>query len=314
MLGRTASNLYWLCRYMERAENMARLMDVGYRMSLTPGLDSSHRDQWESTLQAAGVAEPFFARNETANLNAIRDFMLFDESNPSSVLSCIASARSNARSVRTAITTEMWESINETWLEFTQKRRKAVLANDLPALFDWIKRNTARFRGAMLNTILRNDGFSFCQLGVFAERADNTARILDVKYFVLLPSFDLVGSEVDLRQWSMILRAASAHRSYRHFYRDRFKASNIADFLILRREMPRSLSHCYHLITQTLGDLESFYGNRYQCHDAASRVHAKLQGTDMDTIFRQGLHEFLSDFIASNNTVDVAIAEAYNFN
>ncbi len=314
MLGRAASSLYWMCRYMERAENIARLLDVGTRMSLTPGLDGTHRDQWESTLQAAGMAQAFYARKQQATLTAVRDYMLFDPANASSVLSCIVQARSNARSVRTSITTEMWESLNETFTEFSQIRPSSISANDLPALLDRIKRDTARFRGAMLNTILRDDGYAFCQLGVFTERADNTARILDVKYYVLLPSSDLVGSDVDLQQWSMILRAASAHRSYRHVYRDRYKAWNIADFLILRREMPRSLAHCYQWINRSLDQLESMYGTRYECHDQAKSIQAGLASGSMDLIFRQGLHEFLGDFILSNNALGVLVAESYNFN
>ncbi len=314
MLGRAASSLYWMCRYMERAENIARLLDVGTRMSLTPGLDGAHRDQWESTLQAAGMAQAFYAKKQQATLSAVRDYMLFDPANPSSVLSCIVQARSNARSVRTSITTEMWESLNETFTEFSQIRPASINANDLPALLDHIKRDTARFRGAMLNTILRDDGYAFCQLGVFTERADNTARILDVKYYVLLPSSDLVGSDVDLQQWSMILRAASAHRSYRHVYRDRYKASNIADFLILRREMPRSMAHCYQWINTSLDQLEAMYGTSYACHKQARAIQAGLAGGSMDQIFRQGLHEFLGDFILSNNALGALVAQSYNFN
>lgn len=314
MLGRTASSLYWMCRYVERAENIARLLDVGTRMSLTPGLDSGHREQWDSTLQAAGMAEAFHALKQPTSLSAVRDFMLFDDQNPSSVLSCIAAARSNARSVRTAITTEMWESINETWLQFSQILPSSVLANDLPTMLDAIKRDTARFRGAMLNTKLRDDGYSFCQLGVFNERADNTARILDVKYYVLLPSSDLIGSEVDLKQWAMILRAVSAHRSYRHVYRDRYKAWNITEFLILRREMPRSLAHCYQWINATLDQLETFYGNRNACHHQARAIQASLAEGSMDAIFRKGLHEFLSEFILANESLGASIANSYNFN
>lgn len=313
MLGRTASSLYWLCRYMERAENMARLLDVGYRMSLEPAQSEDPREQWESTLRAAATANLFFERNEQASLTGVRDFMLFDDANPSSVRTCLKSARSNARSVRTAITTEMWESINGTWLEFSRIRPSSVSSNDLPALLDWIKKNTAQFRGAMLNTILRDDGYSFCQLGTFNERADNTARILDVKYYVLLPRTDLVGSDLDNRQWSMILRAASAHRSYRHVYRDRHKAWNIADFLILRHEMPRSLAHCYNWIDTTLRDLERIYGARYECHEIGQGIYDELKNGDMDVIFQTGLHEFLSGFIANNNALGGTIAENYNF-
>ncbi|MEZ5872720.1 MAG: alpha-E domain-containing protein [Nitratireductor sp.] len=313
MLGRTASNLFWLSRYMERAENMARLLDVGYRMSLTPGLDTGHREQWDSTLQAAALSEAFHQMHEEALMPKVRDFMLFDENNPSSVRNCLLAARSNARSERTAITTEMWESINGTWLEFSQFKPSSVTVDELPRLLDWIKNNTAQFRGAMLNTKLRDDGFSFLQLGVFNERADNTARILDVKYYVLLPRSELVGSDVDMQQWMMILRAASAHRSYRHVYRDTYKAWNIADFLILRKEMPRSLSHCYSWINTTMDDLEDYYGIRLECHDHAKSTHLQLRNAKMDVIFQTGLHEFLSDFIQQNNNLGASIAESYNF-
>lgn len=314
MLGRTAANLFWLARYMERAENIARLLDVGYRVSLTPGLGEGHREQWDSTLRAAGVADLFYQRHETASLEAIRDFLLFDPSNDSSVYQCLATARNNARAVRAAITTEMWEALNATWLNYSQLKPSRIAANDLPALLDRIKRDTAQFRGAMLNTILRNDGYCFCQLGTFIERADETARILDVKYYVLLPRAELVGSELDLQQWGMILRAASAHRSYRHVYRDRYKARNIAEFLILRREMPRSLAHCYGWIAETLTDLERFYGARYDCHDMAEAINAGLRDSDMEAIFAEGLHEFLGAFIVKNNALGAELARTYNFN
>ncbi len=313
MLGRTASNLYWLCRYMERAENMARLLDVGYRMSLEPGFDDGEHDQWDSTLQAAATASLFFDKHEKASLEEVRDFMLFDTTNPSSVATCLTQARSNARAVRTAITTEMWESINATWLEFSRVRPSSISTNDLPAFLDWIKQNTAQFRGTMLNTILRNEGYCFCQLGTFNERADNTARILDVKYYVLLPRSEFVGSDLDNRQWSMILRAASGHRSYRHVYRDRYKAWNIADFLILRKEMPRSLAHSYDWIDSTLDRLDEIYGKRYPCHDMGKRMFEELKNGDMEVIFQKGLHEFLSGFIADNNALGGSIAESYNF-
>ncbi|MFZ1814270.1 MAG: alpha-E domain-containing protein [Rhizobiaceae bacterium] len=313
MLGRTASSLYWMSRYMERAENMARLLDVGYRMSLTPGLDKGHREQWESTLRAGALHDSFFERHETASIAQVRNFMLFDEENSSSVRNCLLAARSNARAVRTAITTEMWESINGTWLEFCKVKPSALAADELPRLLDWIKKNTAQFRGAALNTILRDDGYSFLQLGVFNERADNTARILDVKYYVLLPRSDLVGSDVDMQQWMMILRAASAHRSYRHVYRDRFKAWNIADFLILRHEMPRSLAHCYKWINATMSDLEARYGERYPSHEQAIAIYDLLRSGNMDSVFQQGLHEFLGSFIQQNNRLGSQIAEDFNF-
>ncbi len=313
MLGRTAASLYWMNRYMERAENMARLLDVGYRMALTPGLDKGHRDQWESTLAAAAVLDAFTARHDKVSMANVRDFLLFDGKNPSSVRSCLEAARSNARSVRTAITTEMWESINGTWNDFIQVEPKSISLNDLPGFLDWIKKNTAQFRGAMLNTILRDDGYCYAQLGTFNERADNTARILDMKYFVLLPRADLVGSDVDVQQWMMILRAASAHRSYRHVYRDRYRAWNIAEFLMLRREMPRSLAHCYLWMSRTLDELGELYGKRYACHDRVGEIHGKLTKATMDEIFQGGLHEFLTAFLADNGRLGAEISQSYNF-
>ena len=188
------------------------------------------------------------------------NFMLFDADNPSSVYSCLATARRNARAQRTALTREMWESLNGAWLEFSAIDADALAPNALPPLLDWIKERSALFRGALLNTILRNDTFYFSQLGTFLERADNTARILDVKYYVLLPHNEMVGGEIDSVQWAAILRSVSAHRSYRWVYKDSYKPWRIADYLILNRQMPRSLRSCYEEILLALVELGHFYG------------------------------------------------------
>jgi uncharacterized alpha-E superfamily protein len=313
MLGRNAANLFWMSRYVERAENIARLLDVGYRMSLTERGEDGASDHLLSMLRAAEMEEGFFEKHEEADVASVANFMLFDTDNPSSVKSCLLNSRTNARSVRTAITTDMWESLNSTWLEFSQIQPRQVLGNRLPGFLQWIKQSSNQFRGALLGTALRNDGFAFAQTGTFIERADNTARILDVKYYVLLPRSSMVGGEVDIQQWTMILRAASAHRSYRHVYHERYRARNIGDFLIFRKEMPRSLAFCVTSVTSMLGMIEQLYGEPSSCHDEAIKLAQVLTTGTMDAVFEDGLHEYLDRFITANNQLTVAISDSYNF-
>ena len=313
MLGRTAQNLYWLSRYVERVENMARLLEVGYRMSLTSRREGGASEHLMSMMQAAEVDEDFAKKDRPADVDTVAHFMMFDPDNPSSVYSCLLAARTNARSVRTALTGDMWESINGAWLEFSQIKPRDVRGAKLLGLLEWVKHISHQFRGALLGTILRDDGFAFLQAGNFVERADNTARILDMKYYVLLPRAKMVGGDLDIQQWTLILRAASAHRSYRHVYHDRYKAHNIADFLILRPEMPRSLIFCARFIEQNVETLGAFYGKQPACNEAAAQLLAMVENTTMDTIFAHGLHEFLTEFISRNNAVSNSLSESYNF-
>ncbi|MEO6395990.1 MAG: alpha-E domain-containing protein [Devosia sp.] len=313
MLGRTAQNLFWLSRYVERAENMARLLEVGYRMSLTSRREGGASEHLISMMQAAEVEEEFAKKHKVADVASVSQYMLFDETNPSSVRACLLAARTNARSVRTALTTDMWESLNAAWLEFAAVDPREISGSRLIELLQWVKQVSHRYRGALLSTFLRDDGYAFSQIGNFVERADNTARILDMKYYVLLPRTDLIGGDVDIQQWTLILRAASAHRSYRHVYHDRYKAWNIADYLILRPEMPRSLIFCVGWIDRTLDMLSGIYGAHSKGHDAAAETTAMLEGNDMDRIFAYGLHEFLTEFIAKNSKVTEALTESYNF-
>lgn len=313
MLGRTAQNLFWLSRYVERAENMARLLEVGYRMSLTARREGGSSEHLISMLKAAEMDEAFATRHKQADLDTVAHFMMFDPANPSSVYACLMAARTNARSVRTAITTDMWETLNAAWLEFSQVKPRDVRGAKLLELLEWVRHLSHEFRGALLGTILRDDGYAFSQVGSFVERADNTARILDMKYYVLLPRAKMVGGDLDIQQWTLILRAASAHRSYRHVYHDRYKATNIADFLMLRPEMPRSLIFCAKMIEETLDTLSGLYGKTCECHAAAKQMSAMVSGTTMDKVFAKGLHEFLTEFIARNNRVAETLSESYNF-
>lgn len=313
MLGRTAANLFWLSRYIERAENVARLLEVGYRMSLTAHREGGASEHLMSMMQAAEVDEAFNAKHDQADVESVAEFMLFDPDNSSSVRSCLLAARTNARSVRTALTTDTWEAINTAWLEFSAIKPRDVVGAKLPGLLQWIRQASSQYRGALQGTMLRDDGFAFSQAGLYVERADNTARILDMKYYVLLPRADLVGGDLDVQQWTLILRAASAHRSYRHVYHDRYRAWNIADYLILRPEMPRSLIFCTMWLNSILDMLTAHYGERTKVHEAAEGLHAMLKGNDMDKIFAHGLHEFLTEFINRNNAVTDVMSDSYNF-
>ena len=313
MLGRTANDLFWLSRYVERAENMARLAEVGYRLVLLPREGEEYHDEWRLTLRSAGCADGYFAKYETPSTRSVIDYLLFDPENPSSVHSCLATARHNARAQRTALTREMWESLNGAWLEYSRIRPDSVTSNELPGILDFVKERSAQFRGSLLNTILRNDTFFFSQLGTFLERADNTARILEVKYYVLLPQIEMVGSKVDSVQWGSILRSVSAHRSYRWVYKENYKPWRVAEYLILNKQMPRSLRSSYCEIRSALDELAKLYGGRHACHATADQIGRQLREGSINEIFQSGLHEFLVDFIQTNNRLGTEISSAYHF-
>jgi uncharacterized alpha-E superfamily protein len=314
MLGRTASSLFWMSRYMERAENMARLLEVGHRISLMPGAIEGHRDEWRSTLMSAACAQGYDAMHNEIGASQVVDYLVFDDSNPSSIKSAIRTARNNCRAVRTALTRDVWESINATWNELVDVKPIDLSADRLPLFLEWVKQRSMAFRGAVLGTMLRNENYYFCQLGNFIERADNTARILDVKYFILLPKPSDVGSEVDTQQWAQILRSVSAHRAYRWFYHDsHYRPWLVAEFLILREEMPRSLVFSYQWINTALGGLGNLHGKRYPCHDMVAQSLAKLRAGKMEDIFQSGLHEYIGAFVADNRALSASIAQTYHF-
>lgn len=313
MLGRTAASLYWMSRQIERAENMSRLAEAGFRISLTPDTGDNHAEEWRSTLIAAGALDRFVGKHGVDCFDEAVNFILFDEDNPSSVKACLRAARTNARVVRTKITRDMWEALNGTWLSFDAIRPADISAARLPEVLDWIRERTSLFRGSLLGTILRDDTYYFSQLGAFLERADNTARILDVKYFILLPSNQAIGGDIDTYQWETILRSVSAHRSYRHVFHDNYRAWNVADFLILRPEMPRSLRFCYDWLEDTIDGLSGHYGARLDSAELIGETRTMLRNAELDSIFKTGLHEFLTTFVSRNNRLNVTLSRDYNF-
>src|SRR5438552_17576393 len=311
MLSRTADNMYWLARYVERAEYLARIVEATQRLSAVPTSVGTTTNEWESAVATAGCAAAFFSAHKEANEQTVTDFLAFSPDNPSSIRSCFEVARANARSVRTALTMEMWDAINGTWLEL-QKLGSAPPSREQFANFlRWVQESSLRFDGSAYRTMLRNDSYWFSRLGVFIERADNTARILDVKYHLLLPAQEHVGGPLDYFQWATMLRSVSALTAYHWVYRESLKPWLIADLLILNDQMPRSLASCYENLARNLDQIARAYGRQGPAQRQARAVRARLENSRMDEIFQSGLHEFISGFVADNNRLGATIAQQY---
>ena len=311
MLGRTAAGLFWMARYMERAENTARLVEAGFRMALTRA--EAGEEEWGSVITAAGCRDAYLEKHETIRADKVIDFVLRDRSNPVSVMATLHTARENARMTRTALTREMWESINDFWITTKEALRRAPSEADLPEVLNLIRQQGAQVRGTTAGTMLRNDIYNFIFLGVMIERADSTARILDAKYYVLLPSSASIGSSLDNVQWEMILRSASAERAFHWLNGGKITPMAIADFLIFDARFPRSLAYCYDTISLQLEGLFSQYGQRMPSHDLAEALEARLTATSIKDVFRDGLHEFLTDFMGRNGALSYQIVQDYRF-
>lgn len=313
VLSRSADHLYWMSRYVERAENIARILDVSDRMGLMPmpeGADGrSDGNEWEAVLQITGDIAGFRTRFPEPTVANIIRFMTLDPENPSSIYSVIQAARENARAERVGITTEMWEALNSTWLEISALTPTRLATRGYRNFFDWIKERSHLFRGASVATMLRDERYHFLRLGTFLERADNTARILDVKYHILLPELSDVGSAIDYFQWGALLRSVSAYRNYHHAYKQVITPANVADLLIFNDQFPRSLHACLNDTTELLGEIGGARGR--EAARQAGEMHAMLHYGKIETVFQQGLHEFLSDFIERNNRLSGEIQSAY---
>ena len=311
MLGKTAGGLFWMFRYLERSENIARLIEAGFRIALTRA--DGDDDEWASVLQTAAVADLYFQKHDQIEAAKAIDFMLRDMTNPSSVMSAIAQARQNARLVRTAITREVWEAVNDTYMILKGALTRPVSARDLPEVLALIRQQSALVRGAMHGTMLRNDIFDFCRLGTFLERADNTARILDVKYYVLLPSISQIGSSLDNVQWETILRSVAGMRAYRWITQGETSPMGIADFLVFDTRMPRSLAFSASKIATNLTYLEHAYGQRLPSHDQIDVISARLTHGSIERVFEDGLHEFITDFLTDIARLGQQIETDYRF-
>ena len=313
MLSRTAEGLFWIARNLERAETYARLLQVGYRMSMTPSPAGGYESEWSSVLAATGNADEFSRHYDEVNERNVENFLSFDARNPSSIKNCIASARNNARANRVAVTTEVWEALNHAYLEFRELEKDQNALKKIPDLVDWVKRQSATIRGSFLNTQLLIDSSDFFNLGYYLERADNTARLLDVKYFVLLPTIHMVGGSVDSYQWMTLLRAVSAVRAFHWTYGGDHSPERIAHFLILNPACPRSLFHCCDRMEYHFSRLAKLYGTSNPAHYLLAERLERFYEADIRDIIKQGLHEFLSKFIADMGKLNNQIAESYLF-
>jgi uncharacterized alpha-E superfamily protein len=313
MLSRTAGNLFWMGRYLERADFSARLIEATQRLAALPSSYGGASNAWETALAAACQIDAFAETGLAIDEHEVTEFLTLNAGNSSSIRSCLESARSNARAVRTALTEEGWEAINTAWLEVSRYGTHLSSRDTLAQLIEYVKHAIAAFDGANHRTMLRGDAFWFTNLGAAIERADNSARLLDVKYHLLLPRDEPVGGSLDYFQWTTILRTVSAMTAYRWVYNDSVKPWLVADLLILNRQIPRSLAACYDDILRHLDLLASHTGRRGPAHRLASAGHGKLAGGNIDAIFGEGLHEFLTRFIADNNKLGEAIAEQYLF-
>lgn len=309
MLSRTADNLFWMARHIERAENTARALDVAHRSSLLPlDIEGTEAYLWYAILNITGCAASYEAKYGLARADSVTHFMAFDPDNPSSIYSCLKSARENARSVRGAITSEMWEVINATWLELNRLSQK-MAPEKQSDFFDWVKDRSHLFRGVTMGTIIKDIALSFIRLGTFLERADNTARLLDVKYHILLSSSHDVGGAADYYQWGSLLKSVSAFEAYRKIYRHVISPQKVAEMLILRDDMPRSLHACMNEVEAALIDINGTSG--HEARRRAGEQHAALHFGRIDDVFEQGLHEYLTEFLANIHGLGQEIRNAY---
>lgn len=306
MLSRTASSLYWIGRYMERAEFTTRLIEATIRLAALGG--HAHVEQaWLSALSVVGAPPIDTGRDGYG----ARRFLSLSPDNAASVKSCLALARDNARAARTALTREVWEAINRAWLMIQSRSSPGGVQQTLN-LVEELKAETRGFEGALAR-MLRSEGYWFMRLGSMIERGDATARLLDVKYYLLLPEGQEVGGKLDRDQWTTILQIVSAKTAYRHLYREALKPWLVADMLIFRRELPRSLAWTAEQTVDLLGEFGGRSGRQGPADRLARQRLARLDEADVSTIFRNGLHQWLQAYVRENNSLGDAIAAQFRF-
>lgn len=312
MLSRTAADLYWMSRYLERAENLARMLEVSYSLSLMPQAGRSDGlDELAMSLLSSGTLDSYLERHKQLDAERMLHFFALDEENPASIYNCLRAARGNAHAVRGRITADMWENLNATWLEMRSIAAGGLARHGISHFCDWVKQRSHLFRGATSGTIMRNDAYRFIRLGTFVERADNTLRLLDARYEMFGEESEEV-SDLSARgyyQWSALLRALSSFEAYTEIYRDAPGARQVAELLLLRADVPRSLRACSEEIDQILASLPGLNGRPAQ--RLAAEMDARLRFTAIDEILEEGLHAWLTDFIPLVRQLGDAIYSSY---
>jgi uncharacterized alpha-E superfamily protein len=314
MLSRTADHLFWMARYMERAENTARMLDINYQTSLLPQSADMTEQGWRGLLSISELTGVYFEKHEQVSDRDVMDFMVRDAGNLSSIYCCLRAARENARAVRGALTTEVWETQNQTWLEFNRLLADGAFERDPGELFEWVKFRSHLSRGVTVGTMLMDEALHFLRIGTFLERADNTARLLDVKFHALAGDYFGAGNvkesqEVDFYHWSAILRSVSGFEIYRKVYRNVIRPERVAELLILRPDMPRSLAAC---VNEMVHNLE-LVANQQSAETLrkAGRLRADLRYGRIDEILATGLHAYLTQFLERVGDVGVRISRDF---
>jgi uncharacterized alpha-E superfamily protein len=309
MLSRVANSIYWLNRYVERAENIARFVDVNLNLLLDSPLGVAQ--QWEPLILTTGDLPLFQERYGKATAENVIRFLAFDQAYANSIIACLYAARENARSVREIISSEMWEHLNAVY--FMVKEAGQAEPSDLSAFFHEIKMASHLFVGITNATMTHNEAWNFGQIGRLLERADKTTRILDVKYFILLPSVKDVGTTLDQLQWMALLKSASAYEMYRKRGSHRLTPDDIAAFLVLDREFPRSIRFCILQAEQSLhqitGTPPGTWSNAVE--RAMGRLRSDLDYTSLDEMMQIGLHEFLDQLQRRMNDVGEKISHTF---
>ncbi|MBR0564610.1 alpha-E domain-containing protein [Azoarcus sp. L1K30] len=290
MLSRTADHLYWMARYMERAENIARMLDVNHRMSMMPQSQIQEDQAWGATLRIMGLEGAFHERFADITPDNVLEFMIFDDTNPSSIRNCLRAARENGHAVRGTLTSELWETTNATWLRMRDFSREQFFDVGAGEFFEWVKYRSHLSRGVTIGTMLQDESLRFIRIGTFLERADNTARILDVKYQILLPAGEAEGGAADYYQWSALLRSVSAFEVYRKVYRDLITPARVAELLLLRADMPRSLARCMKEVYANLQGVSN--AQSAETERQAGELEAQLRFGRIEDIVRGGLHSY----------------------
>jgi uncharacterized alpha-E superfamily protein len=315
MLSRTADHLFWMARYMERAENTARMLDVNYQMSMLPQSAEEAMQGWRSVLGISELTDSFSQRYPEVTARNVMDFMVRDADNPSSIVSCVQAARENARAVRGTLTTEVWETQNQTWLEFTRLLAGNAFHRDPSTLFEWVKFRSHLSRGVTLGTMLQDEALHFLRMGTFLERADNTARLLDVKFQSLAGDYFGAGAsqgetqEIDFYHWSAVLRSVSGFEVYRKVYRNVIRPDKVAELLILRPDMPRSLAACMNEVVANLTQVANAQSS--ETLRRAGRLASDLKYGRIDEILSTGLHAYLTHFLDRVGDLGVGISRDF---
>ena len=312
MLGRTANGLFWMFRYLERAENTARLLDAGLRMALTRDIQTAE-EEWRSVISTLGLKGLYEASNEGYDGNSVWNFVLRDKANPANVREMMGAVRSNARTARTNLSSQAWEAVNENWMKLDKLLSRPVSQNGVGEVISRLRRTGMQVHGAVDGTMLRNEGFHFARAGTFIERAESTARILDMKYYLLLPSLSYVGSSLDSGQWEQVLRSVAGASAYSWLNAGQIEARGIVEFLVLDDSFPRSLAFCRNALRINLTELARLHGKEGTSNELMREADMRIGDLTVDAIFDQGLHQFLIDFMARNVAIGNAIANDYRF-